>query len=156
MSDAEGVLASTVHLLEQARLRLLRASDMLVAVGAIEEDEDAAENADFCAMLQAKIDELRAPHVIADKYAEDDQAIHLFFGLTYAAYLVVPRSVLQSMPPVWQRKLATLLDEGQELAAGLDIPEYRVHAVDSDGKFCRDPYRDYQRGRRRVPLESTK
>lgn len=40
-----------------------------------------------------------------------DDFIHNSFGLTYASYLVVPRSILQSMPGGWQQKLIALMNE---------------------------------------------
>ena len=54
----------------------------------------------------------------------------------------------------WQRRLVQLLVEGQDATASLDdIPDsYRVNAEGERGRFARDPYRDYERGRRRVPL----
>ena len=35
----------------------------------------------------------------------------LWFNLSYAQFLTVPRLVLESMPPEWQRKMAALLRE---------------------------------------------
>jgi hypothetical protein len=37
--------------------------------------------------------------------------IHSHFGLTYANYLVLPRTLLQSMPPEWQHRFVTCLQE---------------------------------------------
>jgi len=37
--------------------------------------------------------------------------IHTWFSLSYASYLVIPRSVLQSMSEEWQYKFVELLDE---------------------------------------------
>ncbi|WP_030186594.1 hypothetical protein, partial [Streptomyces capuensis] len=46
---------------------------------------------------------------------EDDSldldAIHKHFGLSYANYLVLPRTLLQSMPDAWQNAFVKLLDE---------------------------------------------
>ncbi len=38
-------------------------------------------------------------------------AIHKHFGLSYANYLVLPRTLLQSMPDEWQARFVALLDE---------------------------------------------
>lgn len=45
---------------------------------------------------------------------EDDRPIHTFFGLSYANYLVLPRSVMQAMPTGWQRQMVHLLERVQE------------------------------------------
>lgn len=37
--------------------------------------------------------------------------IHTYFGLTYANYLVLNRSLLQSMPEEWQHKFVEMLGE---------------------------------------------
>lgn len=41
----------------------------------------------------------------------DDQAIHSFFGLSYSTYLVLHRSLLQSMPGEWQARFVALLEQ---------------------------------------------
>lgn len=95
------------------------------------------------------------------------QALHLWFGLSYAEYLTIPRSVLQSMPDEWQATMARLLSE---LDNTIDWhPEkgcYRVILQDYGysfdkgegvekfkwvGPYLDDPLGDYQKGRRRVP-----
>ena len=85
-------------------------------------------------------------------------AIHCWFGLTYAAYLVLPRSVLQSTPDKWQRKFVKLLEELEEMAEGLpDMPDnYTVQVRDKRGRYTHDPYANYDRGRRVVPLKGSK
>lgn len=88
-------------------------------------------------------------------------AIHNWFELTYAQYLTIPRSVLQSMPGAWQERFVRCL---QELDEHIDWrPEegqYRVqlHAVNQDaededywGPVLDDPLMDYERGRRIIP-----
>jgi len=56
----------------------------------------------------------------------DDQPIHNWFNLTYASYLVFPRSVLQSLPQELQAQLVAAL------------------------QAIEDHLRDYQRRRRRI------
>lgn len=84
----------------------------------------------------------------------NDDPIHLWFELSYASYLCVPRSVLQSMPQKWQKKLVKLLDEMPEELEIDDMPDYRVNAVNDRGRFIQDPYRDYSRGRRQIPKKN--
>lgn len=84
---------------------------------------------------------------------ENQEPIHEWFELSGSNYLVLPRSVLQSMPAVWQGEFVRLLEELQDAAADLDVPEeYSVQAKQG-GRFIADPFRDYERGRRRMPLK---
>ena len=87
----------------------------------------------------------------------DPEAIHGWFGLTYANYLVLHRSILQSMPASWQREFVALLEELREAAQ--DVPghdvEFWVRARDGN-RFIRDLVPHYNRGRTRVPLRPTR
>jgi hypothetical protein len=83
--------------------------------------------------------------------ADEHEAIHTWFNLTYANYLCLPRSVLQSMSDDWQYRFVSLLEEMQENFGDLDWPSYRVSAIDKlTGKFKRDPIPHYNRGRTRL------
>jgi hypothetical protein len=88
-----------------------------------------------------------------DRYEIDDEPIHLFFGLSYSNYLVIQRSLLQSMPVEWQRKFVKLLEEMNEHFGYRDNGSFRVNRIDSRGKFMKDPLANYDRGRRRVTKE---
>lgn len=44
-------------------------------------------------------------------YKETDRPIHLWFELSYAQYLTIPRSILEAMPEDWQHKMTNLLVE---------------------------------------------
>lgn len=37
--------------------------------------------------------------------------VHTYFGLSYSNYLVLHRTLLQSMPTEWQHRFVTMLDE---------------------------------------------
>lgn len=65
--------------------------------------------------------------------------IHTWFSLTYANYLVVPRSVLQSMPEDWQHRFTGLLGETSEAFGHLDWPAYDVRALKREPD-CITPY----------------
>ena len=79
--------------------------------------------------------------------------IHTWFGLSYANFLVLHRSILQSMPDEWQRRFVACLQELDEAASDLTLPEgYRVRVVDEEGKFCEDPIPHYNRGRTQLDL----
>jgi hypothetical protein len=81
--------------------------------------------------------------------------IHDFFGLSYAHYMVLRRTVLQSMPKVWQAKFVELLVELQEATADIEEPVAHMRVTCLDAEFMKvdDPYRDYDQGRRRIPLK---
>jgi hypothetical protein len=42
---------------------------------------------------------------------QERDAIHRSFGLSYANYLVLPRTLLQSMPDQWQAQFVALVDD---------------------------------------------
>jgi hypothetical protein len=81
----------------------------------------------------------------------EDRTIHEWFELTYAQYLTIPRSVLQSMPDEWQIKFVKCLEELDE-SFDWRPPEgcYWVKLKDDKGRYVHDPFMDYQRGRRRI------
>lgn len=54
-------------------------------------------------------------------------AIHCNFGLSYANYLVLPRTLLQSMPDEWQTQFVTLLETLEEAFA--HVPQAGVYEV---------------------------
>ena len=81
------------------------------------------------------------------------EKIHEWFELSYANYLVLPRSILQSAPDKWQIKFVKLLNELEDM--GFNCPEEgKTYAVfirnDKTGKFTKDFYQDYERGRRKI------
>ena len=85
------------------------------------------------------------------KTTSNPEAVHYWFGLSYAAYLVIPRTVLQSLSPEVQERFVALMDDIQKEIDYDDPPGgYRVLALDRRSKFTRDPLADYERGRRRI------
>ena len=80
------------------------------------------------------------------------EPIHEWFSLSYASYLTIPRSVLQSMPVEWQRRMVELLEEMERTcnAHGIDIPFTQVVLRSSQGRFMHDYLASYERGRRRL------
>ena len=59
----------------------------------------------------------------------DDEPVHGYFGLTYANYKVLHRSLMQSMPVEWQRRMVACLTEADAAFAHLDTPVYDVTAA---------------------------
>jgi hypothetical protein len=60
------------------------------------------------------------------------ETVHEYFGLSYANYLVLARSLMQSMPDRWQQKVVAVLREYHAAFGHIDIPDYNVSA----GKWC--------------------
>lgn len=82
-----------------------------------------------------------------------DEPIHEWFELSYAQYLTIPRSVLQSMPKEWQDRFVKCLEELDEKIDWRPQEGcYWVKLKDDKGRYMRDPLMDYERGRRRVPF----
>ena len=79
-----------------------------------------------------------------------EEPMQEWFGLSYCSYLTIPRSILQSMPVDWQKKLVELLNEAGRLYQCPEKGSYTVYVRDEEGKFIHDFFRDYERGRRRV------
>lgn len=87
---------------------------------------------------------------------DTSQPIHDFFSLSYANHLVIPRSVLQSMPKPWQAAFVKLIEEMNEKLSkhGIEIPETHVRpAGDTRDRFMHRWLLDYERGRRNVFTE---
>ena len=80
-----------------------------------------------------------------------DEPVHYWFELSYAQYLTIPRSVLQSMPVEWQQRFVKCLEDLDE-AIDWRPPEgqYMVK-LKVGGKTVNDPLMDYERGRRHIP-----
>lgn len=81
-----------------------------------------------------------------------DTPIHDAFGLSYANYLVYPRSVLERMPVKWQAKLVQMFNELHD-RLDYEAPDYSVHAR-IGGKFVKDPLREYRRPDRSLIKET--
>lgn len=85
---------------------------------------------------------------------DPEDPVHSFCGLSYANYIVVTRTLAQSMPLGWQQRFAQCLEELDQACEHLEgLPDgYNVRARDAKNQAYKDPYGDYQRGRRRVEL----
>lgn len=84
---------------------------------------------------------------------ERGEPVHGSFGLSYASYYVVPRSVLQSMPLEWQDRFIELANQLVEhFGDTVDQVDYRVVAYEKGtvakgrrGRIVvKDPLRDYR------------
>jgi hypothetical protein len=80
----------------------------------------------------------------------DPDAIHNWFSLSYASYLVMPRAIMQHMSPEWQNRFVELLNEFTD-AVDFD-DNYAVNLRDEKGKFKKDPLSQYRKfPKERVP-----
>jgi len=97
---------------------------------------------------------------------DDGEAVHWWFELSYAQYLTIPRSALQSMPAEWQRRFVDCLCQLDNTIdwrpkSGTYCVELREleDVLDPDdpdfpqrwGKTLEDPLQDYERGSRVLP-----
>jgi hypothetical protein len=78
-----------------------------------------------------------------------NEHISYFFGLSYAAYFTVPRSVLEAMPDEWQERFVAMVNEIEEtLDWGSLLPpdhHYTVRLRGKKGRFIHDPLQNYRR-----------
>lgn len=73
---------------------------------------------------------------------EDDRKdLKLWFGLSYAAFCVMPRVFMESMPPEWQEKMAQLLFEYDDTVKKnvCGIHSCFVTAKDGNNRFMKMP-----------------
>jgi hypothetical protein len=76
--------------------------------------------------------------------ARDD--VHTYFNLSYANYLVLPRTLLQSMPAEWQVEFVRLMRQYD--AAFEHVPQAKAYDVTAEEGVDPVPY--YNRGRTRI------
>jgi len=76
---------------------------------------------------------------------------HQAFGQSRAAYFVVPRRTLQSMPAEWQERFVSLIAEAKASLPADGFPTYQVTRL-NDGKYAADPHRRYRRAGPISPL----
>lgn len=88
--------------------------------------------------------------------SDGSERLHAWFELSYANYLTIPRSILQSMQPEWQGRMADLLGELDEVLLRERIvwPEdgqkVTVTLETESGLVVSDDLSNYERGRRRL------
>lgn len=68
---------------------------------------------------------------------------HQAFGQSRAAYFVVPRRTLQSMPAEWQERFVSLIAEAKASLPADGFPAYQVTRL-NDGTYASDPHRRYR------------
>jgi hypothetical protein len=75
--------------------------------------------------------------------------VHEYFGLTYASYKVLPRTLMQSMPIEWQERFVALMLELEEAYAHVsgEFPSDYLVTPKKDGKFVKETNPHYRHGR---------
>ena len=80
-----------------------------------------------------------------EEIIELDQPIRTWFELTYAQYLTVPRSIMESMNDDWQKQMKALLDELDDTYDWRPSEgRYWVILKDEKGRYVRDHLREYR------------
>ncbi len=135
--------------------------------------EHETELNDDIKLLQEKIDQLEYALAEAEQYCKENKqeiepdAIHNWFSLSYAQYLTIPRTVLQSMPDQWQGRLVQCLREMNDTFDWMpeeDVYRCGLWIVDEEKRLDEesdaywvteipDPLADYERGRRKLTPE---
>lgn len=74
-----------------------------------------------------------------------DRDVSLWFELSYAQYLTVPRSILEAMPSAWQGRFYQLFSELDETFDWRPVEgRYYCYLRDSRGRFANDPLQQYR------------
>lgn len=80
-------------------------------------------------------------HEAGSRICSED--VHGWFGLTYANYQVLHRSLMQDMPPEWQHAFVALLEELR--AAYPSAPgDFMVKMRGDGGRFVTDRLANYR------------
>ena len=75
-----------------------------------------------------------------------DGPVHDWFSLSYSAYLVLPRSLMQAMPVEWQERMVRCLEEMHDACRDLHVNDrYTVMLRGENGKIVKDPHADSRR-----------
>lgn len=84
-----------------------------------------------------------------DSTIDEPMDVHEWFNLTYSNYMVLHRTLLQSMPEEWQYKFIELVREMNRAFDHIERADaYRVTPIDpTTGRFVREPVPHYNRGR---------
>ena len=72
-------------------------------------------------------------------YTDGADALSLWFELSYAAWLTIPRVLMEAMPDDWQGRMAKLLNEYDEAFPNQPDIGTRVQ-ITQRGKLIKTPY----------------
>lgn len=86
---------------------------------------------------EAKRNERRLDRQVSARPGYD--ALWLWFGLSHASWLTMPRSMMHAMPDDWQARMAELCREWDATWDSSDMPTPQVQAVKTNGRFAKWP-----------------
>lgn len=69
----------------------------------------------------------------------NNEKLNVWFGLSYASFLTLPRVFMQEMPVEWQDKMADLLNEYDDVFVNQPDIGTRVQCTDNRGKLISTP-----------------
>lgn len=70
----------------------------------------------------------------------ESSALQLWFNLSYASWLTLPRVLMEAMPVEWQDKMAALLNEYSEAFPNQPDIGTRVQVTDGAGHLIKTPH----------------
>lgn len=74
-----------------------------------------------------------------------ESPINVWFELSYAQYLTIPRSILEAMPEEWQIRMTKCLEELDESFDWRPSEgRYWVRLKDDKGRYVSDPLMEYR------------
>lgn len=132
-------------------------ADLINHINCEFENEKIQKIWEITKLAQTRLSKELADTLDSNVIFPDGDPMHEYFGLSYATHLVIPRCFIQSMPTSWQRLLRICL-ENMDKTLG-EAPErggFEYYSVQArkDGKMYKDPWLQYERGRRVIkPLK---
>jgi hypothetical protein len=74
-----------------------------------------------------------------------ESPVHEWFELSYAQYLTIPRSIMESMSNEWQERMVKCLEELNETFDWRPTEgRYWVKLKDDKGRYVSDPLMEYR------------
>jgi len=76
---------------------------------------------------------------LGEEVTSDRKDLQLWFSLSYASWLTMPRVLMEAMPEEWQEKMAELLNQYDEAFPNQPDLGTRVQVI-KDGKLTKTPH----------------
>lgn len=77
-------------------------------------------------------------------YIDDYEPVHAWFSLSYAAYAVQQRAVLERLPVDLQKEYVILMNKIDDIVDHDGPTDFTVQPRDSKGRFSKDPLANYR------------
>lgn len=90
-------------------------------------------------MNEAQRSERRVDRLVGPHARPGYDRLWMWFGLSYAGWLTMPRVMMHAMPDDWQDRMAALLEEWDATWDSSEMPNTRVQAVATSGRMTRWP-----------------